>query len=105
MEAVDFPWYFNLLWPAISTALTAVLRVVFKKLKDKLPPVVWPVFNAVTAALLAAIAATSNPAELVNNVVTAVLAALGLNKAVDLGKGKTAAITANEKRIIRGKYA
>lgn len=97
MEAVEFPWYFNLLWPAISTALTAVLRVVFKKLKDKIPPIVWPAFNAVTAALLAAISATSNPADLVQNIVTAVLAALGLNKSVDVAKGKTSTIKPEDK--------
>jgi len=105
-KAAEIPWLFNLLWPIISTAIVSVIRAVAGTAKDKVPPAFWPLLNTGIAAVLAAVQATDNPAQLVGNIVTAVLNAFGLNKTLDLTKGKASTVTpADKKKLVALKEA
>jgi hypothetical protein len=100
-EATKASWMVNLLWPTISTSIIALIRMGIGKWKSKVPAPLYPIFNAVLSGILAAIAATSSPAYLTQNVTQAVLVALGFNKALDVGTGKANTVTAKDKRRLR----
>jgi hypothetical protein len=91
----------DLLWPVISTAGTGVLKAWRDKIRKRTPAALWPILNALIAAVIAGVASSGSPDEVMTTIVSAVVAAFGLNKALDVCKGKTATIKPEEKKRLR----